>query len=102
MINILIRLWVMGRELGRGLNTNAHLTTSGGLRFGRGPLGRGFSRGVGRGYETDMAGSDWRGGGGGGGGTPRVNPCSHAPNPRLTIPTFLVLTDKLSTKIMEK
>ncbi|MFS8033193.1 hypothetical protein Hanom_Chr17g01566631 [Helianthus anomalus] len=33
----------------------------GGLGFGRGPLGGGFSPGVGRGYETDMAGSDWLG-----------------------------------------
>ncbi|MFS7935904.1 hypothetical protein Hanom_Chr05g00409041 [Helianthus anomalus] len=49
----------MGRELGRGLGTNAHLITPGGLGFGRGPLGGGFSPGVGRGYKTDMAGSDW-------------------------------------------
>ncbi|MFS7994359.1 hypothetical protein Hanom_Chr12g01105001 [Helianthus anomalus] len=51
----------MGRELGRGLGTNAHLTTPGGIGFGRGPLGGGFNPGVGRGYETDMAGSDWLG-----------------------------------------
>ncbi|MFS7918247.1 hypothetical protein Hanom_Chr03g00198711 [Helianthus anomalus] len=51
----------MERELGRGLRTNAHLTTSGGFGFGRGPLGGGFNPGVGRGYKTDMAGSDWLG-----------------------------------------
>ncbi|MFS8015551.1 hypothetical protein Hanom_Chr15g01358021 [Helianthus anomalus] len=49
------------RELGRGLGTNAHLTILGGLGFGCGPLGGGFCPGVGRGYETDMAGSDWLG-----------------------------------------
>ncbi|MFS8029151.1 hypothetical protein Hanom_Chr16g01518951 [Helianthus anomalus] len=49
----------MKRELGRGLSTNAHLIISGGLEFGCGPWGGGFSPGVGRSYETDMAGSDW-------------------------------------------
>ncbi|MFS7959817.1 hypothetical protein Hanom_Chr08g00695571 [Helianthus anomalus] len=44
---------------GRGLGTNAHLITSGGFRFGRGPLGGVFSPGVGRSYEIDMTGSDW-------------------------------------------
>ncbi|MFS7922187.1 hypothetical protein Hanom_Chr03g00245971 [Helianthus anomalus] len=48
----------MGRKLGRGLCTNAHLTILGGLEFGRGPLDEGFSPGVGRGYETDMVGWD--------------------------------------------
>ncbi|MFS7919464.1 hypothetical protein Hanom_Chr03g00212961 [Helianthus anomalus] len=41
--------------LGCGLGTNAHVTTPGGLGFGRGPLSGGFSPGVGRGYPHDMA-----------------------------------------------
>ncbi|MFS7971514.1 hypothetical protein Hanom_Chr09g00833751 [Helianthus anomalus] len=45
-----------GLGLGRGMERNAQVTTSGGLGFGRGPLGGGFSTGVGRGYEADMAG----------------------------------------------
>ncbi|MFS7971569.1 hypothetical protein Hanom_Chr09g00834421 [Helianthus anomalus] len=49
----------MGRGLGRGLERNAQVTTPGGLGFGRGPLGGSFSPGVGRGYETDMAGYHW-------------------------------------------
>ncbi|MFS8001884.1 hypothetical protein Hanom_Chr13g01195561 [Helianthus anomalus] len=35
------------------------VTTPGGLGFQRGPLGRGFSSGIGRGYPHDMAGSHW-------------------------------------------
>ncbi|MFS7904393.1 putative ABC transporter type 1, transmembrane domain-containing protein [Helianthus anomalus] len=46
-----LRLWGMGRGLGRGLVTNSHVTTPGGLGFRRGLLGGGFSPGVGRGYE---------------------------------------------------
>uniref|UniRef100_A0A251SMZ4 Uncharacterized protein n=1 Tax=Helianthus annuus TaxID=4232 RepID=A0A251SMZ4_HELAN len=42
-----------------GLGTNAQVTTPGGLGFRRGPLGGGFSPGVGRGYQDDMAGSHW-------------------------------------------
>ncbi|KAJ0666142.1 putative P-type Ca(2+) transporter [Helianthus annuus] len=44
-----LRLWGIGRGLGRGLGTNAQVTTPGGLGFRRGPLGGGFSPGVGRG-----------------------------------------------------
>ncbi|MFS7992617.1 hypothetical protein Hanom_Chr12g01084451 [Helianthus anomalus] len=36
-----------GAGLGRGLGINAHVITSGGFGFGRGPLGGGFSPGVG-------------------------------------------------------
>ncbi|MFS7916314.1 hypothetical protein Hanom_Chr02g00175681 [Helianthus anomalus] len=43
-----LRLWGMGRGLGRGLGTNAQVTTPGGLGFRHGPLGGGFSLGVGR------------------------------------------------------
>ncbi|KAJ0595200.1 putative PWWP domain containing protein PWWP2 [Helianthus annuus] len=43
-----VRLWGMGRGLGRGLGTNAQVTTPGGLGFRRGLLGGGFSPGVGR------------------------------------------------------
>ncbi|MFS7906431.1 hypothetical protein Hanom_Chr01g00059101 [Helianthus anomalus] len=43
-----LRLSGMGRGLGRGLGTNAQVTTPGGLGFWRGPLGGGFSPGVGR------------------------------------------------------
>ncbi|KAJ0755297.1 hypothetical protein HanPI659440_Chr09g0356441 [Helianthus annuus] len=39
-----LRLWGMGR----GLGANAQVTTPGGLGFRRGPLGGGFSPGVGR------------------------------------------------------
>ncbi|MFS7941122.1 hypothetical protein Hanom_Chr05g00472451 [Helianthus anomalus] len=49
----------MGRGLGRGLGTNAQVTTPGGLGFRRGPLGGGFSPGVGQGYPHDMAKSHW-------------------------------------------
>ncbi|MFS7927215.1 hypothetical protein Hanom_Chr04g00306341 [Helianthus anomalus] len=49
----------MGRGLGRGLGTNAQVTILGGLGFRRGPLGGGFSPGVGRGYEHDMAEPRW-------------------------------------------
>ncbi|MFS7995099.1 hypothetical protein Hanom_Chr12g01114071 [Helianthus anomalus] len=45
--------------MGCGLGTNAHITTLGGLRFRCGPLGGGFSPGVGRGYEHDMAEPRW-------------------------------------------
>ncbi|KAJ0494022.1 hypothetical protein HanIR_Chr12g0592701 [Helianthus annuus] len=48
-----------GARLWRGLGTNAQVTTPGGLGFRRGPLGWGFSPGVGRGYQNDMAGSHW-------------------------------------------
>ncbi|MFS7921266.1 putative vacuolar protein sorting-associated protein Ist1 [Helianthus anomalus] len=44
----ILRLWGMGRGLGRGLGTNAQVTTPSGLGFRRGPLGGGFSPGVGR------------------------------------------------------
>ncbi|MFS8030066.1 hypothetical protein Hanom_Chr17g01529731 [Helianthus anomalus] len=50
---------VRGRGLWRGLGTNAQVTTPGGLGFRRDPLGGGFSPGVGRGYQDDMAGSHW-------------------------------------------
>ncbi|MFS7914792.1 hypothetical protein Hanom_Chr02g00157671 [Helianthus anomalus] len=43
----------------RGLGTNAHVTIPGGLGFRRGPLGGGFSSGIGRGYEHDMAEPRW-------------------------------------------
>ncbi|MFS7976634.1 hypothetical protein Hanom_Chr10g00894671 [Helianthus anomalus] len=49
----------MGRRLGRGLGTNAHVTTPGGLGFRRDPLGGGFSPGVGRDYPHDMAEPHW-------------------------------------------
>ncbi|MFS7936806.1 hypothetical protein Hanom_Chr05g00420111 [Helianthus anomalus] len=49
----------MGRGLGRGLGTNAQVTTPGGLGFQRGPFGVGFSPGVGRGYPHDMAEPHW-------------------------------------------
>ncbi|MFS7973331.1 hypothetical protein Hanom_Chr09g00855341 [Helianthus anomalus] len=39
-----LRLWGMGR----GLGTNAQVTTPGGLGFRRRPMGGGFSPGVGR------------------------------------------------------
>ncbi|MFS7895260.1 hypothetical protein Hanom_Chr00s002586g01701741 [Helianthus anomalus] len=54
-----VRLWGMGRGLGRGLGTNAHVTTPGGLGFRRGPLGWGFSPGVGRGYGHYIAEPRW-------------------------------------------
>ena len=54
-----IRIWGMGRGLWRGLGTNAQITTPGGLGFRRGPLGGGFSPGVERGYQDDIAGSHW-------------------------------------------
>ncbi|KAJ0601173.1 hypothetical protein HanIR_Chr03g0125391 [Helianthus annuus] len=44
---------------GRGLGTNAQVTIPGGLGFRRGPLGGGFSPGVGRGYPHDMAEPHW-------------------------------------------
>ncbi|MFS7930551.1 hypothetical protein Hanom_Chr04g00345631 [Helianthus anomalus] len=47
----------MGRGLERWLGTN--VTTPGGLRFRRGPLGGGFSPGIGRGYPHDMAEPHW-------------------------------------------
>ncbi|MFS7985139.1 hypothetical protein Hanom_Chr11g00995001 [Helianthus anomalus] len=37
----------MGRGLGRGLAINAQVTTTGGLVFGCGPLGRSLRPGVG-------------------------------------------------------
>ncbi|MFS7917063.1 hypothetical protein Hanom_Chr03g00184671 [Helianthus anomalus] len=37
----------MGRELGRGLERNAQVTTPGRLGFGRGPLGGSLRPGVG-------------------------------------------------------
>ncbi|MFS7999029.1 hypothetical protein Hanom_Chr12g01161151 [Helianthus anomalus] len=46
-----LRLWGMGR----GLGTNVQVTILGGFGFRRGPLGGGFSPGVGRGYPHDMA-----------------------------------------------
>ncbi|MFS7897790.1 hypothetical protein Hanom_Chr04g00354491 [Helianthus anomalus] len=49
------RLWGMGR----GLGTNAHVTTPGRLGFRRGPLGGGFSPDVGWGYEHDTAEPRW-------------------------------------------
>ncbi|MFS7889714.1 hypothetical protein Hanom_Chr00s000004g01610261 [Helianthus anomalus] len=51
----------MGRGLGRGLGRNAQVTTPGGLGFWRGPLGGGFSPGVGRDWRSSMAGSHWLG-----------------------------------------
>ncbi|MFS7942060.1 hypothetical protein Hanom_Chr06g00483621 [Helianthus anomalus] len=45
--------------LGCGLGTNAHVITPGGDGFRRDPLGGGFSPGVGRGYEHDMAEPRW-------------------------------------------
>ncbi|MFS7941119.1 hypothetical protein Hanom_Chr05g00472401 [Helianthus anomalus] len=45
--------------MGRGLGTNAQVTTPGGLGFRRGPLGGGFSPGVRRGYPHDMAEPHW-------------------------------------------
>ncbi|MFS8026724.1 hypothetical protein Hanom_Chr16g01490081 [Helianthus anomalus] len=48
-----------GAGLERGLGTNARVTILGGLEFRRGPLGRGFSPCVGRGYEHDMAEPRW-------------------------------------------
>ena len=41
------------------MSTNAQVTIPGGLGLRRGPLGGGFSPGVGRGYQDDMAGSHW-------------------------------------------
>ncbi|MFS8005917.1 hypothetical protein Hanom_Chr13g01243001 [Helianthus anomalus] len=49
----------MGMGLGRGLGTNTQVTTPGGLGFWRGPIGGGFSPGVGWGYEPDMARCHW-------------------------------------------
>ncbi|MFS7902468.1 hypothetical protein Hanom_Chr01g00011661 [Helianthus anomalus] len=56
-----VRLWGMGRGLGlgRGLGTNGHVTTPGRLGFRRGPLGWGFSPGVGRGYEHYIEEPRW-------------------------------------------
>ncbi|KAJ0734439.1 hypothetical protein HanPI659440_Chr11g0420131 [Helianthus annuus] len=48
-----------GVGVGRGLGTNAQVTTPGGLGFRRGPLGGCFSPGVGRGYPYDMAEPQW-------------------------------------------
>ncbi|MFS7913848.1 hypothetical protein Hanom_Chr02g00146571 [Helianthus anomalus] len=44
-----------GAGVGAWLGTNAHVTTPGVLGFRCGPLGEGFSPGVGRSYEHDMA-----------------------------------------------
>ncbi|MFS7898499.1 hypothetical protein Hanom_Chr00s024111g01763371 [Helianthus anomalus] len=54
-----IRLWDMGRGLGRGLAINVQVTTPGGPGFGRDLLGGSLRLGVGRGYEGDMAGCHW-------------------------------------------
>ncbi|MFS8011177.1 hypothetical protein Hanom_Chr14g01305841 [Helianthus anomalus] len=51
----MFRLWGMGR----GVSTNVQVTTPGGFGFRRDPFGGGFSPGVGRNYEHDMAGSHW-------------------------------------------
>ncbi|MFS8030885.1 hypothetical protein Hanom_Chr17g01539331 [Helianthus anomalus] len=58
---LLIRLWGMGRGWGVSWvqSTNAQVTTPGRLGFRRGPLGGGFSPGVGRGYPHDMAEPHW-------------------------------------------
>ncbi|MFS7980872.1 hypothetical protein Hanom_Chr10g00944281 [Helianthus anomalus] len=64
----------MGRRLGRGLERNAQVTTPGGFGFGRGPIGMGFSPGVGRGYPHNMVKSHW----------PRA--LATPPQPRPTIP----------------
>ncbi|MFS7925171.1 hypothetical protein Hanom_Chr04g00281401 [Helianthus anomalus] len=45
--------------MGRGLGTNAHVNTTGGVRFRRGPLGGGFSPDVGQGYPHDMVEPHW-------------------------------------------
>ncbi|MFS7936219.1 hypothetical protein Hanom_Chr05g00412971 [Helianthus anomalus] len=45
--------------MGRGLGTNAQVTTQGGLGFRRGPIGGGFTPRVGRDYESNMAGCHW-------------------------------------------
>ncbi|MFS7964069.1 hypothetical protein Hanom_Chr08g00745841 [Helianthus anomalus] len=55
----MLRLWGMGRRLGRGLSTNVSVTTPGGLGFRRGPLGGGFNPDVGRGYEHEIAEPRW-------------------------------------------
>ncbi|MFS7992217.1 hypothetical protein Hanom_Chr12g01079671 [Helianthus anomalus] len=52
---VALRLWGMGR----GLERNAQVTTPGGLGFGRGPIGVGYSMGVGRGYPHDMVKPHW-------------------------------------------
>ncbi|MFS7949779.1 hypothetical protein Hanom_Chr06g00575561 [Helianthus anomalus] len=52
---VALRLWGMER----GLERNAQVTTPGGLGFGRGPIGVGFSMGVGRGYPHDMVKPHW-------------------------------------------
>ncbi|MFS7977819.1 hypothetical protein Hanom_Chr10g00908501 [Helianthus anomalus] len=51
--------WAGVSAWGRGLGTNAQVTTPGGLGFQRGPLGGGFSPGVGWDYQHDIAGSHW-------------------------------------------
>ncbi|MFS7918847.1 hypothetical protein Hanom_Chr03g00205971 [Helianthus anomalus] len=48
-----------GAGLWRGLGINVQVTTLGGLGFRRGPLGGGFSLGIGWGYQDDMTGSHW-------------------------------------------
>ncbi|KAJ0683386.1 hypothetical protein HanPI659440_Chr16g0657741 [Helianthus annuus] len=60
--------------LGRGLERNAQVIIPGGLGFGRGPIGVGFSPGVGRGYPHDMVKLHW----------PRA--LATPPQPRPTIP----------------
>ncbi|MFS7908658.1 hypothetical protein Hanom_Chr01g00085731 [Helianthus anomalus] len=45
--------------MGRGLGTNAQVTTPGGLGFRRGPLGGSFSPGVGHSQRSFVAGSHW-------------------------------------------
>ncbi|MFS7991893.1 hypothetical protein Hanom_Chr12g01075961 [Helianthus anomalus] len=100
-----LRLWSMGR----GLDTNAQVTIPGGLGFEHGPLGGGFSPGVGRGYEVDMARSHWPEKLGG----PFVLKniikkhnffyivwAGHAPNPRPTIPSSMWVSSGKPTQAM--
>ncbi|KAF5762535.1 hypothetical protein HanXRQr2_Chr16g0777821 [Helianthus annuus] len=63
-----------GAGLGRELERNAQVTTSGGLGFWRGTIGGGFSPGVGRGYPHDTVKPHW----------PRA--LATPPQPRPTIP----------------
>ncbi|MFS7952176.1 hypothetical protein Hanom_Chr07g00603931 [Helianthus anomalus] len=59
LCSIGFRLCGMGQGLGRRFGTNADVTTPGGLGFGRGLLGGGFSPCVGRGYPHDMTEPQW-------------------------------------------
>ncbi|MFS7955737.1 hypothetical protein Hanom_Chr07g00646111 [Helianthus anomalus] len=48
-----------GAGVGAWVGYNAQVTNPGGLGFRRGPLGGGFSSGVGHSWRTSVASSHW-------------------------------------------